>query len=194
MDILKLIKQRRTIRRYQDRPIPERIIRKIIEAGTWAPSAHNLQPWRFIILKNKRARTEFVKRIAKRQRKNLLTPAKILLESSLKIIKNAPVIVFIYNTCSFSKKTKRLGRIYEYPAYLSEIQSISAAIENTILAATYLGLGGCWLVFPLLIKDEINKYFKTKEDLLAILTLGYPAEKGKRSERKPIEETVKWVK
>ena len=61
------------------------------------------------------------------------------------------------------------------------------------LAATSLGIGMCWFNFPLLIKDEIEKFFKTKDELIAILTLGYPQEKGKRSKRKPISETVKYL-
>ncbi|TEU04225.1 MAG: nitroreductase family protein [Dehalococcoidia bacterium] len=52
MDILELIKTRRSIRKYKQDPIPEEEINKILEAGRWAPSASNRQPWSFIVLRS----------------------------------------------------------------------------------------------------------------------------------------------
>lgn len=194
MGILKIIKNRRTIRKYQNKKISKEILAKIIEAGRWAPSAENSQPWKFIVLKSSKAKNEFIKSIVtKDYSKKFLTPVNVLLKASFKIIKEAPVIILVYNTHPLSKKIKKLGKVYEKLTYLSEIQSISAAIENMFLTATSLGIGMCWLNFPLLIKDEIEKFFKTKDELVAILTLGYPQEKGKRSKRKPISETVKYL-
>ena len=194
MEILELIKKRRTIRKYKKKQIPKKILNKIIEAGRWAPSAENTQPWRFIILKEGEIKSNFIKKIKKEvYSEKFLTSANVLLKRSIKIIEEAPIIILVYNTHTFLEKVKKLGKVYEKPAYLSEIQSISAAIENMFLAATSLGIGMCWLNFPLLIKDEIEKFFKTKDELVAILTLGYPQEKGKRSKRKPISETVKYL-
>jgi len=194
VEILELIKKRRTIRKYKKKQIPKKILNKIIEAGRWAPSAENTQPWKFIILKEGEIKSNFIKKIKKEvYSEKFLTSANVLLKRSIKIIEEAPIIILVYNTHTFLEKVKKLGKVYEKPAYLSEIQSISAAIENMFLAATSLGIGMCWLNFPLLIKDEIEKFFKTKDELVAILTLGYPQEKGKRSKRKPISETVKYL-
>ena len=194
MEILELIKKRRTIRKYKKKQIPKKILNKIIEAGRWAPSAENTQPWRFIILKEGEIKSNFIKKIKKEvYSEKFLTSVNVLLKRSIKIIEEAPIIILVYNTHTFLEKVKKLGKVYEKPAYLSEIQSISAAIENMFLATTSLGIGMCWFNFPLLIKDEIEKFFKTKDELIAILTLGYPQEKGKRSKRKPISETVKYL-
>jgi len=194
VEILELIKKRRTIRKYKKKQIPKKILNKIIEAGRWAPSAENTQPWRFIILKEGEIKSNFIKKIKKEvYSEKFLTSVNVLLKRSIKIIEEAPIIILVYNTHTFLEKVKKLGKVYKKPAYLSEIQSISAAIENMFLAATSLGIGMCWLNFPLLIKDEIEKFFKTKDKLIAILTLGYPQEKGKRSKRKPISETVKYL-
>ena len=194
MEILELIKKRRTIRKYKKKQIPKKILNKIIEAGRWAPSAENTQPWKFIILKEGEIKSNFIKKIKKEvYSEKFLTSVNVLLKRSIKIIEEAPIIILVYNTHTFLEKVKKLGKVYEKPAYLSEIQSISAAIENMFLAATSLGIGMCWLNFPLLIKDEIEKFFKTKDELVAILTLGYPQEKGKRSKRKSISETVKYL-
>jgi len=194
VEILELIKKRRTIRKYKKKQIPKKILNKIIEAGRWAPSAENTQPWRFIILKEGEIKSNFIKKIKKEvYSEKFLTSVNVLLKRSIKIIEEAPIIILVYNTHTFLEKVKKLGKVYEKPAYLSEIQSISAAIENMFLATTSLGIGMCWFNFPLLIKDEIEKFFKTKDELIAILTLGYPQEKGKRSKRKPISETVKYL-
>jgi len=77
-------------------------------------------------------------------------------------------------------------------AELAEISAISAAIQNMCLAAEYIGIGSCWLDLPLFCKKEINEFLGIRDDLTAILTLGYPAYDGKtkRSPRKPITETV----
>ena len=54
MDIMELIKSRRSIRSFEDKEIPKELIEKIIEAGAWAPSAINMQPWKFIAITNKK--------------------------------------------------------------------------------------------------------------------------------------------
>ncbi len=62
------------------------------------------------------------------------------------------------------------------------------------LMATSLGIGMAWLMFPLLVKGKINRLLKIKKyELVAILTLGYPAERGKRLKRKSLSEIVKFI-
>ncbi len=63
MDVLEAIKTRRSIRKYEKRPVPEELLEKILEAGRWAPSANNSQPWNFIVLKDEGTRKE-VARVA----------------------------------------------------------------------------------------------------------------------------------
>lgn len=58
MDVLEAIRTRRSIRKYDKRPVPEESIREILEAGRWAPSANNSQPWSFIVLRDEKVRRE----------------------------------------------------------------------------------------------------------------------------------------
>lgn len=58
MDVLEAIKTRRSIRKYEKRPVPEELLEKILEAGRWAPSASNAQPWNFIVLRDEGIRRE----------------------------------------------------------------------------------------------------------------------------------------
>jgi len=193
MDILKLIKERRTIRKYKNKPIPKKIIEKIIEAGTWAPSPHNSQPWRFIIIENKKLKNQLIDRLGTLSNK-FLTSFKILFKTTLAIMENAPLIILVYNTKFLSKKTFPFGKPYFPVTYISELEGISAAIQNMHLVASSLGLGMAWLTIPLFGSAEVNKLMKTDNELVAILTLGYPQEEGKVFSRKKLSETLRYIK
>ncbi|MFC1592588.1 nitroreductase family protein [Candidatus Omnitrophota bacterium] len=193
MDILSLIKKRRTIRKYKDRIISNKIIKKIIESAIWAPSAHNIQPWKFIVLKDEITKQNFIDSLTKPILTEYSSSIRILIKNSIDILKRAPLVILVYNNCNLSKKVAELGKIHQFTAYLSEVESVAAAIENMHLVAHYLGIGMAWLTMPLFVKKHINKFFNTEDDLLALLALGYPAETGKRSKRKLVTEIVKYL-
>lgn len=117
-----------------------------------------------------------------------------MFKKTIEIIGNAPLIILVYNDCSFYKKAASLGEDYLQLAHLSEIESISAAIQNMFLLASAVGLGMAWLNIPLLANNQINKFIQTKNELIAILTIGYPGEKGNLLPRKNISQTVKLFK
>jgi len=201
MEILELIKKRCSIRKYKDKPIPKKTLRKIIEAGIWGPSVPSFinqsQPWKFVVIRNKELKKEIAK-IIERKAKSCGAGVNILLSSAKNIIEGAPVIILIYNTKRLEYLIKEKFKvIYSRFASLikaAQLSAISAAIQNMILVAESLGIGSCWLDTPLFCEKEINKLLGIKnEKLVAILTLGYPAENGKRSKRKPISETVEYL-
>lgn len=196
MDILKLIKKRKTIRKYQDRPIPKRILNKIIEAGIWGPSVPSflkIQPWKFIVITDKTVIKEFASVILKKSKKSK-AGVNIMLHSAANIIGGASAVIMIYNSKELERIKEKFKEIYLKFAKIintAQLSAISAAIQNMILVAENLGIGSCWLDTPLFCEKEIGKLLNVKEDgLIAVLTLGYPAEQGKRSPRKPLSETV----
>jgi nitroreductase len=190
MDILELIKKRRTIRKYKAKPIPNKILNKILEAARWAPSAHNSQPWRIIILKDKRKKDCLIKKLYKNSNK-FFTSVNILLRKSIDLMNSSPYLIFVYSSADLSRKMKILGRTYEAISRKSEAESVSAAIENMHLVATSLNIGMAWLVFPLLLEKTMNSYFSLSQELMAVLTLGYPDEKPKITKRKTLKEISK---
>jgi len=193
MEILKLIKKRRTIRKYKKKQVPKKILDKIIKAGRWASSIHGLQPWRFIVMRKKEV-IEAISNILLKKSEKIGAGVNIILHFNSDVIRKTPSLIIIYSTCDFVKKVENLHKYYASNARIAEISAISAAIQNMILVAESLGIGSCWLDTPLFCEKEINKLLGVKnEKLVAILTLGYPAEKGKRSKRKPISETVKYL-
>lgn len=196
MDILKLIKNRKSIRRYKDKPIPKRVIDKIIEAGIWGPSIHGYQAWNFIIIMNK----DTIKKISDLiMKKSSVSSAgvNIMLHSAADIVNNSQAIIAIYISKDLEKIRYKFKEVYSRFARIikiSQFSAISAAIQNMILTAQDLGIGSCWLNVPLFCKKEISEILDTKDELMTILTLGYPAEKGRRSPRKPLSETITYIR
>lgn len=161
--VMKAIYERRSIRRYSDKPVDHEFIREILRAGSWAPSGLNNQPWRFAIVGNDELRS----RIAELTRYGT-------------IIKNAPVIIGVF-----------LDREVSYD-YVKDCQAVGACIQNMLLAAHELGLGAVWLGEILKNKDKIRDILGLKEslELMAVVAIGYPAHRNQSSERKSLEELI----
>lgn len=145
MELNKVIKGRRSIRNYVDRPIEKEKIEKIIEAGTMAPSACDIQGWRFIVINNKKLKE------------------KIVNAGGAHFIKNAPVGILVL----YDNRTDNVE-------YMDYIQGASAAIQNMLLTAHSLGLGSCW-VCHLPTKKQLRSLLKIPwyYDPIAYITIGY---------------------
>ena len=193
MGVLGIIKKRRTIRKYFNRSISLEVLNEIIEAGVWGPSIFGSQPWEFIVIENKLIIGE-VYSILLRKLKTLEVGGRFVFRSSLDAILGAQVLIAVYNSRGFEKFAAKLNETYVKFAKVAEISAISAAVQNMILVSESLGVGSCWLDTPTFCEKKINKLFGVEEKLIAILTFGYPAEKGKRSPRKSINTTVKYIK
>ena len=199
MDILELIKNRKTIRKYQDKPVAQELIDKIVEAGIWGPSVPSflrIQPWRFVVITNKKVKKQ-ISDIIIEKAKTIGTGVNILLSSAGRIIDSAPAAILVYNSHDLRKFENKYKEIYSKFSWIierAELSAISAAIQNMIIAAEAFGVSSCWLDMPLYCREEINEFLKTKDELIAAMVLGYPAEEGRRSLRKPFEDTVKYIK
>ncbi len=163
MDINKAIYNRRSVRKFTDKKIEKEKILKIIDAANQAPSACDIQGWRFIVINKKK----LIERLVN--------------QGAASFIKNAPLgILVLYD-----------NRSDEFE-YLDYIQSASAAIQNMLLKAVELGLGSCW-VCHLPPKKQIRKLFNIPEyyDPIAYIPLGYYTSKPKKRPRKhKVEEII----
>lgn len=158
--IFKAILGRRSVRRYLDK-IPERDkILKILEAGIWAPSGHNNQPWRFVIIWSQEIKNKLSE----------LTVYKSL-------IKEAPLLIGI-----FLDKKAMYNQIKDH-------QSAGACIQNILLSAYALGLGTCWIGEILKKEDKVKEILeleKEKYEMCALIAVGYPDDKSPRTGRYPL--------
>jgi len=159
MDIEKTIKERRSIREYINKMPKDSDIAKILEAGIWAPSGLNNQPWKFKVIKDKEIKDK------------LATFTKYG-----EAIKNAPIIicVFLDNGATYNRE--------------KDIMAIGACIQNMLLRACEFGLGTCWLGEILNKRKEVEKYLKIDSDyeLMAVITVGYANEGITKGSRKKL--------
>lgn len=166
MTILNLIKTRRSVRKFTKYAIPLRTIEKILEAGRFAPSGLNNQPWRFMVLsaEKKDALAGYTK--------------------YSHIIKGADKVILVF----LEKKSS-----YNYE---KDLMAIGACIENMLLYIHSVKLGACWLGEILNQRDAINKFLKLSDSLQleAVLALGKPFSFPRRGKRKNLKDILIKVK
>lgn len=164
MDVMEAIKKRRSVRSYQEKPVPEEKLKRILEAGRLAPSARNAQPYKFIIVKDPQLR----KKLAKDT-----TPYHFIGE--------APVIIVAVTT---EPDYVMRCEVSAYPV------DIGIAFDHITLAAAEEGLGTCWIggFYQDPVKQILN--IPEKYKAVALLSVGYPADKPKKKSRKSLDELV----
>ncbi len=166
-EVLKAIQDRRTIRRFRADPVGEESLRLILEAGRWAPSFSNMQPWKFLVVREEKLRTA----LDRTARESVLHWG----------IHQAPVVILV---CV----DRRIDPLHA-------IEAGAAAAQNMALAAFSLGLGSGWIgIMGTDAEAAIQKLFRLPETLriISLLPVGVPEETPTMS-RKPLEELVEFV-
>jgi nitroreductase len=193
-ETLTTIHRRHSIRQFQDLPVDDKLIKIILDAANQAPSAHNQQSWRFVVLREKK-RLELAHLVANRAN-DFPKPSSAILRMASRCLANAPVVISVSNTGSLIAHGSELFNI-EHERSLDffrtmEIQSSAAAVENLLLAATSLGLGSVWLGILYLMKDEVLTFLgETKGEFMAVIPIGYPKKDQGGPQKKPLEYVLK---
>jgi nitroreductase len=168
LDLFKAIKQRRSVRAYTREDVSEEEVKKLIEAARWAPSAGNIQPWRFVIVRD----VEVKRKLA---------------EAALNqtFIEEAPVVIVV---CADEVRSSR--GYGNRGATLYCIQDTAVATQNILLAAHALGLGTCWVgaFREELVKKALNAPMNMRP--AAIIPVGHAAERPRAPSRRSLEEIV----
>lgn len=171
-DVFDCMRDCHSIRNFKQDAIPEPTLSRILEAACWAPSAGNLQPWYFYVVKNTKLRAELSQAC----------------DNQLQI-KEAPVVIVVLADPSRSNEKYR-----ERGAQLYCLQDTAVASQNILLAAEALGIGSCWVgAFDEL---QIQKLVEAPPRLraVAILCLGYSNEATTETkERLRMIEVVKMI-
>lgn len=192
------LSSRRSIRRYEKKEIPCAIIRQLLQAAIWAPSAHNRQPWRFTILIKAEERERLARNMAARLHEDLAAdgvPEALIIDDtnrSIRRLTGAPVIIlFSLSLEDMDRYADKRRRQYEWQM---AVQSTAMAGQNLLLAAHALGLGACWMCAPLFCPETVKQVLELPASWQpqGLVTLGYPAERRKKS-RRPVEEvSMNW--
>lgn len=164
MDVIKAIRDRRSVRAYQAKKIPQDVLEKVMDAARLAPSANNRQPWRFVVVSDE-AKRQALARAAKEQQ----------------FVAEAPVIV-----AAVALEPERVMTC-GVPTYAVDL---AIAVDHITLAAVQHGLGSCWI--GAFYQDDVKNILSVPADLkvAALLTLGYPSDQARFKNRKELAEIV----
>ncbi len=169
MELMEVIQKRRSIRRFKDTPIEDDKLKRVLEAARLAPSARNLQDWKFIIVKDKATREK------------LMEAAK-----GQAFVAQAPVVIVACGT-----KTDYVMTCGQ-PSYVVDV---SIAVTHLVLKAVEEGLGTCWL--GAFYEDKVKEILEIPKNIrvVTMIPIGYPDVEPKPTSRKSLEEIVcfeKW--
>ncbi len=158
MDVLEAIYTRRSIRKFSGEPVSDQDLEAVFRAGFHAPSAHNGQPWEFVIIKDKNKFDEIAK-----------------VHPYAKMLPQAEVCIIV---CGDKNKQTMTGLL---------IEDCSAAIENILLAAHGLGLGAVWCgLYPITqLTKKIKKVCSLPNNIIPVgmVVLGQKGEEKKTADR-----------
>jgi nitroreductase len=167
-DIIEAIQERRSIREFEKREIPDATIGRLLESAHLAPSAGNLEPWKFIVVKQENL-------------KEKLSEAAYGQNS----LRSAPVCIVV---CA--EPSRSAAKYGERGANLYCLQDTAAAAENLLLTATGYGLGSCWVgAFN---EEEVQQDLNLEPGLrpVAMIPVGYPAIEVDEVPRRSVDEVT----
>ncbi|MEN6457776.1 MAG: nitroreductase family protein [Thermoguttaceae bacterium] len=158
MNVLEAIRTRRSVRRYEDRPVPEDLIETLLRAAAIAPSARNQQPWHFVVIDDRATLAEIAR-----------------INPNAQMARRAPLGILICADLDLETS----------PGYW--VVDCAAAVENILLAAHGLGLGAVWTgVYPRQERmDGLKRLVQLPPSVMAhsLVVLGYPAEQPPADDR-----------
>ncbi|TET24025.1 MAG: nitroreductase [Candidatus Stahlbacteria bacterium] len=168
MDVAKAIRDRRSVRSYEKKGIPQDVLLKVLEAARLAPSANNRQPWKFVVVREAAKRAALAKAAKEQQ-----------------FVAEAPVVI-----AAVALEPERVMTC-GVPTYAVDL---AIAVDHITLAAVQQGLGSCWI--GAFYQEDVKKLLKIPDEykVAALLTLGYPRDQARFKNRKSLDEIVCYEK
>jgi F420 biosynthesis protein FbiB-like protein len=191
-----VLRSRRSVRRFQPQPVPEEVIHRILEAATWAPSAHHRQPWRFAVLAGLESRSRLAHALGGPFRQDLEAdglPADAIeaqVSRSLQRIQEAPLAILLCLDLSVGDDYPDADR--RQSEHWMGVQSVALAGGHLLLAAWAEGLGSVWMCAPLFAPAVAGRALDLPPEWQpqALILLGYPARIPNPRPRRPLEEVT----
>jgi len=196
-DFAQLIQGRRSIRRYQNRPIAPAVLEELLTAAIWAPSAHNRQPWRFCVVTTAATKLALSTRMGEQWRSDLSAdnadPDFIERRVAISHARITGAAALIIANVSMAEMDHYPDAKRSEAEWLMAVQSVALACQNLLLAAHGHGLGACWMCAPLFVPALVRDVLALPESWhpQTMITLGYPAE-IKEKARAPLRSRVLW--
>jgi len=161
-DFQTFLRTRRSIRRFKPGSVPASVIERILETATYAPSAHNLQPWRFVMVETDIAKTKLGQALTSKMRVDMTAEGapqadiEKRVTTSLRRIDEAPVIILFCRDVTAIRKD-------EPEEHMMAIQSVALAGLQLLLSAHAEGLGGNWICWPLYAQETVRNVLNLPE-------------------------------
>jgi nitroreductase len=211
-ELEKLIKGRRSVRKWKQEEVSDESLRKAVELATWAPNGGNYQGWHFVIVKNKGVIRKMADAVQSVADKIASWPEAVSWQEDVRryqmnasFFRNAPVCIGVFSHLYQSPMDKVLIAREPIDREAKEIlgfrksaptsvQSAAAAVTTMLLVFHHMGLGAVWLVSPIQAKKEIEAILKVppNTDLICLIAVGYPDE-APQKDRRPVAEVLEFV-
>jgi len=195
-EFYKFIAGRRSVRKYRKVRVSHEQLVRILEAGKWAPSAHNAQPWHFFILQTPEDKEKLAKAMGGAFRRDLAADGEApeliedLVEASIERFSSAPVLILACLTMkpmdSYPDEKRRQAE------FLMAVQSVATALNIILLAAHAEGLASCWFCAPLFCPETVQESMGLADEFKpqALISLGKADETPDPPVRHPLKEFV----
>lgn len=199
--VWRTLSERRSLRHYDGRPIPQSLLERLLTAAVWAPNAHNRQPWRFAVVTERESQERLGQALARRWYADLIADgyeaeaAARRVARSQRRLSNAGALVLGCITMSVMDTYPDTHR--QNLEWLMAAQSLALALGQLLLAAHHEGLAACWMCAPLFAPEIVTAILDLPADWepQALITLGYPDPTAKpppQASRLPLDEVVLW--
>ena len=190
-DLHEFLRTRRSVRRFKTESVPAPIVERILETATYAPSAHNLQPWRFVVVTTSVAKTRLGEALTSKMRADMTIEGvpESEIESratrSLRRLDEAPVVILLCREVTAIRKD-------EQEEMIMSIQSVAAAGLQLMLAAHAEGLGANWICWPLYAQEAARAALELPDtwESQGMIFIGYTDEEPKGKSMKKIGDLV----
>ncbi len=185
---MEAISKRRSIRSFRPAPVAREVVEKLLSAAILAPSAKNLQPWRFVVLQGP-ARTRLARLMeegAEIEEARGLSSGSC--RASARAVAQAPVTILVFNPLHRHAGSIRENALYNAP----DILSIGAMVQTMLLAAQELGLGTLWICDILHAYSLIRDWLGRDEELVTAVSIGFADIAPPARPRTPGKEITLW--
>jgi F420 biosynthesis protein FbiB-like protein len=193
-----LAASRRSIRRYREQPVAREVVDSLLLAASAAPSAHNRQPWRFLVIESQATKLDLAVAMGEGLRADRLRDGDPLdlVEAdrarSFARLTGAPTLVLVCLSMADMDRYPDARR--SQAERIMAVQGTAMAAQNLLLAAHAAGLGACWICAPLFCPETVGRVLALPPDWepQGIVTLGYPADSGKPFRRRAIADVTRY--
>ena len=209
----KIIRGRRSVRRWKNQEVPDELLRRAVELATWAPNGGNFQGWRFVVIKNRQVIANMANAVQTVADRIASWPESATWKEDMdwsrknaSFFGNAPVCIATFVGRYQSVMDKVLDargssdpEAEQIMAFRrispTAIQSIAAAVATMLLVFQQMGLGAVWLGAPLMAMQEIKTLVKAPAgfDLTGLIAVGYPDE-SPQQDRKPVDQVLEFIR